>query len=54
MEHKDGSMTHYTGEIKNFQMNGQGILRKHGFIKYEGNFKEGKIQGLGKYFLDYN
>jgi len=31
-------------------MDGYGSLKKNGFIKYEGSFKDGKISGLGKMF----
>jgi hypothetical protein len=31
-------------------MHGLGVLRRLGVIKYEGNFLNGKINGLGKMF----
>ena len=31
-------------------MHGLGVLRRNGIIKYEGNFSNGKIDGLGKMF----
>lgn len=39
---------YYIGGIKNQKMHGLGMLRKNGFVKYEGNFIDGKIQGFGK------
>ena len=29
-------------------MNGYGVLRRNGFIKYEGEFVNGMIEGFGK------
>jgi hypothetical protein len=35
------------------KMDGLGILRVKGLLKYEGGFKEGKIHGFGKmYYKD--
>ena len=31
-------------------MHGKGVLRRNGVVKYEGFFKNGKINGLGKLF----
>ncbi len=31
-------------------MHGIGILRKKGFVKYEGNFENGFIKGFGKMY----
>ena len=31
-------------------MNGKGVLRRHGVVKYEGNFLNGKMTGLGKMY----